>query len=669
MQPADLGRALAQAGALQASGQFAAAAQWYRLALQTRPDDLDLLQRLGVCLLQQGDYAGADEALAACLRRQPRQPAALTNRGIALHALKRHEDALRCFDESLRLAPRQPETLNMRGLALIALRRYDEALRDFDRALDVAPQFAEIWNSRANALIQLRHYEQALESLDRAEALRPNYGEALSNRSIALNLLRRHGEALAAADRAAALLPNRAVVHRNRADALTGLARHEEALASCERAIALDPSDVHLLAAKVELLAASGRTDEAAQWRSRVLSMLDERIGQLRAPAPSPRIDDASLRWQLAELHFERGQLLADAQDHQGAIAAFEQARALWPDFIYAEWAEALVRLRLGDYEAGWRLYESRWRKPDFRNVLRRFDAPAWTSDEDPAGLRILLHAEQGLGDSLQFCRYAPLLAARGAHVIVVVPPPLKRLMQSLDGVANVVGDDEALPAFDRHCPLMSLPHAFRTTLATVPADVPYLRADAERLRRWGDWLGPRALPRIGLAWAGNPRHANDRERSIPLALLAPIFSVPAEFIALAKELRVEDKETISQWPVRLAGPHVEDFADTAALIAHLDLVISVDTSVAHLAGALAQPVWVLLAAHSDFRWLIDRDDSPWYPTARLFRQRRRGDWTEVLQRVTEELRASIGHMTATPRACGPTAGAPIVVPGRSARA
>jgi tetratricopeptide (TPR) repeat protein len=637
-------RALSEAGALQSAGRFADAAQRYRLALRARPDDPELLHAFGVCLLQQGDCVGAEAALAASLRLWPQQPAALTNRGIALHALNRHHDALRCFDDALRLAPQQPETLNMRGLALMALKRYDEALRDFDRALQIAPHFAEIWNSRANALIQLRQYEQALESLDRAEALRPGYGEALSNRSIALNLLRRHEEALAAASRAAALLPGRAVVHRNRADALAGMNRFDEALASCERAIALDAEDLHLHAARAELLSLSGRADEAARCRQRALAMVEERIGRLLAAAPASVRDDADLRWRLAELHFERGQLLADVDDFRGAIAAFVEARAWRPDLVYAEWSEALLRLKLGDYERGWPLYESRQRKPDFANVLRRFDVPPWTGEEDPAGLRILLHAEQGLGDALQFCRYAPLLAARGAHVIVAAHPPLKRLLQSLDGIVEVVADGEPLPPFDRHCPLMSLPYAFRTTLATVPAAAPYLRADPERIRQWQAWLGPRDAPRVGLVWSGNPRHANDRARSISPLLLAPLLTREAQFVALNKEVRDDEREAVARLPLRLAGEHLRDFADTAALVQQLDLVIAVDTSVAHLAGALARPLWILLDTRADFRWLADREDSPWYPTARLFRQRRRGDWAEVLQRVARTLDAFIAN-------------------------
>ncbi len=633
----DVARLLPRAMALSRSGEFARAEQACRQVLAVRPAEPTALHLLGVCLLQQGRAVEAELALAACLQAQPEDPAALGNRGIALHALGRFDEALDCYERALAMAPRQPETLHMRGLTLMELKRYDQALVEFDRALEIAPGFAEVWCSRANALIQLRQYEQSLASLDRAEALRRNYGEALSNRSIVLNLLRRHAEALAAAQRASALLPDRAVIHRNIGDALAGLHRDDEALESFDRAIALDPGKCRLLAAKADLLSSLGRDREATEHYARALSLVQQSTQDLLRSLPADGAADAGIRWRLAELNFERGQLLAEIGQHGAAAEAFVEATRWRPDFVYAYWSEALVRLRLGDYAEGWCKYEWRRRKPDFSNVLRQFDAPDWTGDDDPAGLRILLHAEQGLGDVLQFCRYAPLLAERGAQVIVAAHPPLKRLLGSLPGV-TVVADGEALPTFDRHCPIMSLPYAFRTTLVTVPAAVPYLHADRERVAYWQQRLGTTGAARVGLVWSGNPRHANDRARSMPAAVLEPLFALDAEFIALNKEVRDDDREAVWQLPLRRLGEEVTDFADTAALIENLDLVVSVDTSVAHLAGALARPVWILLDTRSDFRWLMERDDSPWYPSARLFRQKRQGDWREVIERVVREL-------------------------------
>jgi tetratricopeptide (TPR) repeat protein len=628
-------RDLAQAVALSGAGQFAPAEALCRQVLAVQPAEPTALHVLGVCLLQQGRYAEAEQALAACLQAQPDEPAALGNRGIALQALGRFDEALACYAQSLRRAPGQPATLNMQGLALMELKRFDEALQSFEQAVAVAPNFAEAWCSRANALIQLHRYEQALDSLDRAEALRPNYGEALSNRSIVLNLLGRHEQALAAAQRALPLLPQQATVHRNLADALLGLARFPDALHHYNLAIRLAPDDYRLLGCRADLLALLGRAADAASDRERALDAIEERVRQLRQVASS----GVDVRAQLAEGLYERGLLLVDASRYREAIGSLEEATALRPGFAEAHLAEALNRLRLGDYEHGWRKYEWRRRRDDRIATVRHFDRPEWLGDEDPAGRHILLHAEQGFGDVLQFCRYAPLLAKRGATVTLLVQPPLRSLLRSLAGV-EVIAEGDDLPAFDRHCPLLSLPLAFRTTVSTVPATVPYLRPDEAAVTRWRTLLGAASRPRVGLAWSGNARNPRNRVRSIALDMLEPLLDIPAEFIGLNKEAADSERAALRELPIRTLGELTADFADSAALIECLDLVITVDTAVAHLAGALAKPVWVLLDARPDFRWMLERDDSPWYPTARLFRQPVPGDWAAPLRQVSRALQA-----------------------------
>jgi tetratricopeptide (TPR) repeat protein len=635
----EIGGLVAQALSLSRAGQWAAAEQACRQVLRVRPAEPTALHVLGVCLLQQGEYADAEQALAACLQAQPGEPAALANRGIALQALGRFDEALACYAQALARAPQQPATLNMQGLALMELKRFDEALASFEQAVAVAPQFAEAWCSRANALIHLRRYAQALESLDRAEALRPEYGEALSNRAIVLNLLGRHDQALTAAQRAAALLPEQATVHRNLADALAGLARYDEACQQYDRAVALAAEDHRLLVARADLLASLGRDSDATADYRRALAMIEERLQSLQRTENV--IDESGgLLRRLAGAFYERGLVQVDLSLHGEAIDSFAQATALLPDFADAHWAESLNRLRLGDYEQGWRKYEWRRRTQGVGTGLRHFDQPQWFGAEDPAGLHILLHAEQGLGDTLQFCRYAPLLAERGARVTLLAPPALKRLLASLAAI-KVIADGETLPDFDRHCPLLSLPLAFRTTLSTVPANVPYLQPDAEALARWCRLLGKPSRLRVGLVWSGNSRHAKDRERSFPLSTLAPFFDFDVEFFGLNKEVRSRDRGALQRFPVRTFEKQIEDFTDTAALIECLDLVISVDTAVAHLAGAIGKSVWILLDARPDFRWMLQREDSPWYPSARLFRQSVPGNWNEVVERVARALKAT----------------------------
>jgi hypothetical protein len=260
------------------------------------------------------------------------------------------------------------------------------------------------------------------------------------------------------------------------------------------------------------------------------------------------------------------------------------------------------------------------------------------------AGKTVLLHAEQGYGDTVQFCRYAKRVAARGAAVVLEVPAALAALLAPLEGVHRLVVKGEALPVFDYHCPLLSLPLAFKTTLASIPAEIPYLRSDPIRVAHWRARLGPERRPRVGLVWSGSPGHKDDRDRSIPLAQVIELLSVPAQFVSLQKDVRSADRLILEgQGGVSHFGEALNDFADTAALIELMDVVIAVDTSVAHIAGAMGKAVWILLPRDPDWRWLLQREDSPWYPSARLFRQATAGDWAGVIRRVASALPVALG--------------------------
>lgn len=334
-----------------------------------------------------------------------------------------------------------------------------------------------------------------------------------------------------------------------------------------------------------------------------------------------------------------RGNTLRELQRCEEALESYDRALRIKPDYAEVHWNESLCRLLLGDFDLGWRKYEWRWKQEPSRSAFRSFTQPLWLGEVPLAGKTLLLHAEHGFGDTLQFCRYAPLLAARGARIVLQVPPVLKSLCRTLAGVDTLIDFDESLPPFDFHIPLMSLPLAFGTRLESIPADVPYLHADPERVTAWQALLGPRTRPRIGLVWSGSTAHGNDRNRSLPFAQFACFIDNAAEFICLQNELRNEDANLVRQHSnVGIYNERLKDFADTAALIETLDLVITVDTSVAHLAGALGKPVWILLPFAPDFRWLLERQDSPWYPTARLFRQHHSGQWAPVLAEVRQAL-------------------------------
>jgi hypothetical protein len=390
------------------------------------------------------------------------------------------------------------------------------------------------------------------------------------------------------------------------------MSRFEDAVASYERALAIRPDFAQALYSRGNALMALNRHDEAIASFERALAA----------------------RPGYAEALNNRGAALQALNRHQEAIASYEQLLAIKPDDAGVHFNASLARLTLGDLLAGWKEYEWRWKSKHFTSRQRDFTQPLWLGRESLAGKTILLHAEQGFGDTLQFVRYAPAVARQGARVLLEVPGALRRLFEGFQGVERVIAKGESLPKFDCHCPLMSLPLAFGTTLQNIPCEVPYLSAPARRVEQWRQQLGTGTKPRVGIVWSGRLTHKNDHNRSIPLSALLPLAGAGVELVSLQKEVRGDDLATLAQFgEIRHFGEELQDFADTAALISLLDIVVSVDTAPAHLAGALGKPVWILLPYRPDWRWLLDREDSPWYPTARLFRQPAIGDWESVIER------------------------------------
>jgi len=439
--------------------------------------------------------------------------------------------------------------------------------------------------------------------------------------------LREMGDAAAAAgcfEKALAIAPGDADAYNSRGEALSALNQHAQALCSFEEAARLDPQDARARSNAGAALLELGRPADALDWFDRALSI---RPGHAKALS-------------------NRGWALHHLGRHAEAIEQFERALAIDPDYAQARLNRGLTRLLLGQFEAGWPDYEAR-RLTAAAHGARDFRQPRWRAGIDPAGKTILLHGEQGLGDTLQFCRYVPLVARQASRVILEVPRPLFALLRTLDGAADLVAAGDALPNFDLHCPLLSLPGVFSTRPDDIPSPGAYLAADPERIDQWRGWLGPRrGRPRIGLAWSGSAALKNDRNRSLPLRdLLDAVQGVEADFISLQKEVREADAgvlggKTGSPAAIRHAGEDLRDFADTAALAALLDLVVTVDTSVAHLAAAIGRPTWILLPCVPDWRWQLDRTDSPWYRSVRLWRQPCPGEWRIVLRSVGAALRS-----------------------------
>jgi tetratricopeptide (TPR) repeat protein len=616
--PSDVVAALGRAAALHRRGQLREAEALYRAVLAASPDHFDALHLLGVLKHQSGEPVEALRLIGQALRANARSAPAHSNYGIVLAVLDRQQEALASYDRALALQPDFAQALHNRGNALSALGRAQDALASFERALALKPDYAEALVNRAQMLRVLKRDRAALESFNRALALKPADADTLTARGNTHYALKAYADALADYDRALVLRPDAATLHNNRANCLRELGRPQEALTSFDRALALDPDYAEAYSNRGNALLTLNRPAEA-------LADYD------RALARKPDFGFALVN---------RGNALRYLKRFDGALASLDRALALAPDLAEAHWNKALLLLSLGDFARGLPEYEWRWRR-EGEMQPRDFAQPLWRG-EPLAGKTILVYAEQGFGDSIQFLRYVPMVVAKGANVVLEVPDSLMPLLGRIEGVAAIVKPGAPLPAFDVHCPLLSLPRAFGTTLATIPAEVPYLRVPAERAAKWRTLLPRGEHARVGLVWSGKPSHKNDHNRSIALDRLAPLLSLPGiDFISLQREYRDADLATLAAFPnLRRLDAALTDFAETAAVVEDLDLVITVDTAVAHLAGAVGKPVWILLAAVLDWRWLLDRADSPWYPSARLFRQPQLGDWASVVARLSHELAA-----------------------------
>ncbi|HEU0216220.1 MAG TPA: tetratricopeptide repeat protein [Stellaceae bacterium] len=649
-------QATERAVSLHRQGRLAEAEQIYAGILKVQPSHFDSLRLLGLLRYQQGRYGEALPLFESARRLEPGSPDLLSSYGLLLQRLGRHAEALAAFDRAITLRPGDPAVLCNRGLLLMDMQRPAEALESFDRALMARRDCIDALVGRGLALHRLRRYTDALVSLDRVLALDPRHAEALTHRAGLLYELERFAEAIDTSDRAIAVDPRNATAHYNRGVVLAAMGRPAEAVASYSEALACNPGEVSALYNRGNIFERTGRLGEALADFDRVLALspdhsrawnnrgnvLTKTARHAEALASYERA--LALNPGYAECWYNHGNALRELERVPEALAHYRRALALGADFPELRFNEGCALLLLGELREGLKLYEARFEQREHAPIRRAFAQARWEGGE-LADKTILLHSEQGHGDTIQFARYVPLVARLGGTVLLEVQSQLKPLLGGLEGVARTFGRDERgrseeLPAFDTHQYLASLPRVLGTGLGTIPADVPYIRAPAARLERWRERLPPASALRVGLTWSGNPLVKSDATRSIGLPRLRPLVDVPGvQFVSLHREVRPEHAGALADSPqIVHFGEQLADFADTAAVIAQLDLVISTDTAVAHLAGAMGKPVWVLTQLAPDWRWLLGREDSPWYPTAKLYRQRRYGDWEEVVGRVRDDL-------------------------------
>lgn len=542
------------------------------------PFNLGQTIQQALALHQQGRLDEAEKLYNRALKAKRDNFDALHLLGMLNHQRGRAGEAYRLIAAALKVQPRSPDALSNLALVLHALKRDGEALATLDKALALAPGHPDALNNRGTILLDLGRPTEAAAAFDAVLSAAPRHFQAMVNRGNARVEIGQAERAMSDYAAALTIAPGHPLVLYNRGNALHALGRDAEALADYDAAVAAAPGHVNA-------------------WLNRGLS-------------------------------------LAALNRHGDALASYQRVLTLAPEHAEAHFNTALSLLTLGDYPRGFAEYEWRWKRPGMaaRKELRK---PLRSGEGLLAGKTILLHAEQGLGDTIMFARYAPRLARAGAKVILEVQPELKTLLAGIDGPASVIARGEALPAFDLHCPLGSLPLACKTELSSVPADIPYLRASDEAIARWRQRVEALPGPRIALAWSGRAAHVNDRNRSIALTQLEPLLTLDGSFVSIQRELRPGDAERLANEP-RIAhwGDELADFADTAAVLTLCDALVCVDTSVAHLAGALGRPTCLLLPFQPDWRWTLDRERNPWYPGLTLFRQPAPGDWTAVVSRV-----------------------------------
>ena len=577
---------------LQRAGKLDQAAELYREFLRQHPTHFEAAHNLGAILLQTGNFNAAERQLRRALQINPHSPEALNNLGLALRYLERLEEAVAAFDRAISLRPNYAQAFCNRGNALRLLKRPEQALESYDRALALNSSFADAFYNRGGVLEELQLWDDAVASYENAVALQPSFPQALNNLGNALFNLGQYEEALDKLNRALALSPRNADTLTNRGNLLREVHAFDAALSDHNAAIAINPA--------------------------------------------------------CADCFNNRASVYRDLARFDEAIADYRHAMSLVPDHVEARANLALTQLLLGDWERGFDGYELRFRKRKNSHCMPDNPAPKWAG-EALAGKRVLLFAEQGYGDAIQFIRFVPLLLARGARFTVQCQKRLHRLLSTVAPGVEFVERARPEDKFDFQIALMSLPYVLAVRPQNAPANIPYLHSDAGRSEIWRARLGERGF-KVGLAWQGNPVGSIDNGRSIALQQFQPLTAIEGvRIISLQKNFGSEQLQALpAGMLVETPGFAFDDgedaFLDTAAIMANLDLVITSDTSIAHLAGALGKPVWIALQFVPDWRWLLGRADSPWYPTAQLFRQTKMGDWDGVVREIAEALTSLARH-------------------------
>lgn len=657
----------------------------YKKILARNPKSPDALHLLGVICYQKGDFDRAQDLISRAIEVKPNQFAYHSNLGNALLEQNHDKLALENYEKAISLNPEYGEAHYNKGNALAKLGHYVAAIESYDKAISIKSDSAIVWLNCGNAFLKLNKPEDAVERYDKALSIHPDYAEAYNCKGLAKKFLQQYDEAVVCFKKALEIKPDFVDALLNCGNALIEANQCEAAMECIDRAIAIKPNSevAHFNKGIVffkfkDWTSALRLWDKAIQINSEypeayfnkgnayfelddcamAIAMFESAIKFKPDYAEAyynlgnaliglDKIEQAIVMWDnalahkpdYAEAYYNRGCAFYKLKQISNAIQDFDKALLIDSDYAVALWNKSIALLLSGNFKLGLPLYEWRWKLQEQIKPHRKYDVPIWRGGEQVMGKTVLIHAEQGLGDTIQFCRYAALLSKMGAKVLLEVPKPLMFLMSSLDGVDGLLEMGEEVPPIDFHVPMMSMPLAFRTVENSIPSKERYLRVAPDKIHEWRNRLGPQTMPRIALVWSGSATHKNDRSRSLPLRDLLAHLPEGLEYISLQKEVRQSDEDALSQSKIRRFEEKISDFSDTAALVELVDLVICVDTSVAHLSAALGKETWILLPYVPDWRWALNGSRSSWYPSARLFRQNKKDEWGEVLDEVSTQLK------------------------------
>jgi len=589
----------------------------YEQAIQIEPNHAEAYAQMAISMVELGH---TDAALGCCkiaIEIDPQLSMAHHHRALLEMRLGDEAAALVSLEAALALQPRLSTAWMSKGLALIKRQDYASAKSDLNRAIELGLSGSDVFQSRALCHKELGQLDKAIDDLETALEIDPTHGGSLMTLGTISHELKRYEAALHLYTQAIQHNPKGVEAYSNLGAVLFDLNRHEDARITLEAAIELDPLQVNVWSNLGANLKALHRFEDALKAYDRVLELDPKHV----------------------EAMCHKGLVLQDMKHLEASLACYEQALTLESDNTLAKWNKAIGLLLQGDFAQGWAAYEARWSHKKLNLTLRSYSQPRWTGSESLQGKRVLVYCEQGLGDTLQFARFVPALVHQGAQVFFEVQPQLVSLLSRCLPDVQVFGMGQLTPDFDLHSPLVSLPYALHCTATEHFRPTPYLNASSNKIVEWRERLGDDHHPRIGLVWSGNAAHQNDRNRSIPLQSLLSALPKGYDYICLQNQIRDEDHATLSKASsIRSFTEEIKDFEDTAALCHLMDLVITVDTSVAHLSAAIGKTTWTLIPFSPDWRWMLDRTDTPWYPTMRLHRQLVPGTWNQSLTALTADL-------------------------------